>query len=244
MNDLNDLITADTIFNGRLRVKQPRQGYRYSVDAPLLVHFVGPLSTETVLDLGTGCGIIPLILACRFPKIAVHGVELQSALAEIADRNVQDNGLADRVRVHAMDMKEVTPGLTSGPVDLVVCNPPFYPVDSGRLNPDSQRALARHEIEVTLSGLIETAARMLRDGGRFAAVYPAGRLADMLLEMRRGGLEPRILRLVHPKEKGPAKLFLVEGIKGDRRLLEILPPLVIYNKSGDYTEEVTTMFQL
>jgi len=238
---MND-ITVDTVFEGRLRVKQMRQGYRFSIDAVLLANFVGPLTTETVLDLGTGCGIIPLILAFRYREIVAHGVELQPELADIAARNALDNGLSDRVLIHALDMKQVSPFLTSGPVDLVVCNPPFHPVYTGRISPDSQRAVARHEIGITLFELVETAGRMLRDGGRFAAVYPVGRMDDMLLEMRREGLEPKILRLVHPKENGPAKLFLVEGIQGGREALEVPPPLVIYQESGDYTEEVAAMF--
>jgi len=238
---MND-ITVDTVFDGRLRVKQMRQGYRFSIDAVLLAHFAGPLKTETVLDLGTGCGIIPLILAFRYRQIVVHGVELQPLLAAIAGRNAVDNGLAERVRIHALDMKQVSPFLTSGPVDLVVCNPPFHPVCNGRINPNTQRAIARHEIGITLFELVETAERMLLDGGRFAAVYPVGRMDDMLLEMRREGLEPRRLRLIHPKEKSPAKLFLVEGIKGGREALEVPPPLVLYQADGAYTPEAAAMF--
>ena len=238
---MND-ITVDAVFEGRLRVKQMRRGYRFSIDAVLLAYFAGPLTTETVLDLGTGCGIVPLILACRYSDILVHGLELQSELADIAARNAADNGFSDRVVIHALDMKQVSPFLTSGPVDLVVCNPPFYPVGRGRINPDCQRAVARHEIGITLFELVETAGRMLRDDGRFAAVYPVGRLDDMLLEMRREGLEPKILRMVHPKENGPAKLFLVEGVKGGREMLEVPPPLILYRDDGVYTQEAAAMF--
>lgn len=235
-------LTEDTVFEGRLRVEQMRQGYRFSIDAVLLADFAGPLTTETVLDLGTGCGIISLILACRYRGIQVHAVELQPELAEIAARNVAENGFSDRVFIHALDMKQVSPLLTSGPVDLVVCNPPFYPVDAGRINPDSQRAIARHEIGITLFDLVETAGRMLLGGGRFVAVYPVGRMDDILLEMRRGGVPPKVLRLVHPKESGPAKLFLVEGVKGETSALEELPPLVLHQADGGYTQEASAMF--
>jgi tRNA1Val (adenine37-N6)-methyltransferase len=171
-------------------------------------------------------------------------VELQPELAEIAGENVVENGLSDRIRIHTIDMKQLTPTLTSGPVDRVVSNPPFYPVEKGRLNPDLQRAVARHEVNVTLSELISTAARMLRDGGRFSAVYPVDRLTDMLLEMRREGLTPGMLRFVHPKEKGPAKFFLVEGVKGEEAALNVPSPLFICQSSGDYTEEAAAMFLL
>jgi tRNA1Val (adenine37-N6)-methyltransferase len=235
-------LTLDTIFEGRLQLAQPREGYRFSVDAVLLAHFAGPLSSETVLDLGAGCGVIALILASRFRDIIVHGVEVQADLAEIARRNVRGNGLEGRVKVHAVDMRQAVPALTSGPVDLVVCNPPFHPVASGRLNPDSQRAVARHELKVTLSELLDTASRMLRSGGRFAAIYPVGRKAEMLMELQRAGLPPRTLRMVYPKAGGVAKLFLVEGVKNSGATLEVPPPLVIYDKSGVHTEEVAAMF--
>jgi tRNA1Val (adenine37-N6)-methyltransferase len=235
-------MTVDTVFEGRLRVRQMRKGYRFSVDAVLLAHFAGPLTTETVLDLGTGCGIIPLILAVRYGGIMAHGVELQPGLADIALRNAAENGLSDRVMIHALDMKQVSTTMTSGPVDLVVCNPPFHPMDAGRINPDSQRAVARHELGITLFELMETAGRMLRDGGRFAAVYPVGRLEDMLLEMRRQGLVPGKIRMVHPKESGPGKLFLVAGVKNGGEALEELPPLVLYRADGAYTKEAAAMF--
>jgi tRNA1Val (adenine37-N6)-methyltransferase len=127
-------------------------------------------------------------------------------------------------------------------VDLVVCNPPFFPPGNGRLNPNLQRAVARHEIELTLFQLIEASDRMLRDGGRFAAVYPVGRKEDVLSEMRRSGLEPTQLRLVRPKENGRAKLFLVEGVKGGRAALDVLPPLVLCRPDGSYTQEAASMF--
>lgn len=235
-------LTVDTVFEGRLRVMQMRQGYRFSIDAVLLAHFVGPLTTESVLDLGTGCGIIPLILAFRYREIVAYGVELQPELSDIATRNAMENGLSDRVVIHTLDMKQVSISLTSGPVDLVVCNPPFHPVAAGRINPDSQRAVARHEIGITLFELMETAGRMLQGGGRFAAVYPVGRMDEMLLEMRRAGLAPGKFRLVHPKENGPAKIFLVEGVKGETPVLEELPPLVLYQSDGVYTQEAAAIF--
>lgn len=237
-----DTITIDSLLQGRLQVRQGRDGYRFSVDAVVLAHFAGPLSSEKILDLGTGCGIIPLILAHRFEKVCIHGVEIQPELARIAAENIRANGKEDRVRIHCRDMKQVTEELIFGPADVVICNPPFHQAVSGRLNPHRERAIARHEIKITLSEIVETAARMLSDGGRFLAVYPVGRMTDMLLEMRRRGLAPKILRMVHPKEIGPAKLFLVEGRKGGRPGLSAPPPLVLYRAAGGYTDEAAGMF--
>ena len=235
-------ITIDSVFQGRLKVKQERDGYRFSIDAVILAHFIGLLSTEKVLDLGTGCGIIPLILAHRHEKISIHGVEIQPELARIATENISDNGITARIRIHCCDMKKISKDLIAGSADVVICNPPFHPVVSGRLNPNRQRAIARHEITITLSEIVETAARILSDDGRFVAVFPVARLTDMLSEMRRRGMGATTLRMVHPKEKGPAKLFLVEGKKSGQTGLVVPPPLVLYGADGGYTDEAAGMF--
>ncbi len=237
-----DDVTIDSLFEGKLQVKQGRDGYRFSVDAVILAHFAGPLVSEKVLDLGTGCGIIPLILSHRNEKITIHGIEIQSELARIAAENISDNGMEDRIRIHCCDIRRVTEESISGPADVVVCNPPFHQTVSGRLNPNRQRAIARHEIKINLSEIVETAARILCDGGRFLTVFPVGRMADMFFEMRRSGMAPKRLRMVHPKENGPAKLFLLEGRKGGKSGLTVPPPLVLYRAAGGYTDEAADMF--
>lgn len=238
-----NLLTADTFFNGRIRVKQNRAGYRFSIDAVLIAGLTIPSPDDTVLDLGTGCGIIPLILAYRHPKIKVYGIEVQQQLADLAIINVEENRMKDRITIHCMDMKKLKHDMMSGPVDLVVSNPPYRKAESGRINPDQQRAVARHEIKATLSDVVETAQRMLRTAGRFVTVYPAERMADILIQMRSAGLEPKSLRTVHSDRHTDAKLIIVEGKKGGRPGLKIGSPVIIYRKDGSYTEEVQEMFK-
>src|SRR5210317_2172391 len=122
---LMNFYTTDTFFNGKIRITQERAGYRFSIDAVLLANFAVPRSGDQVLELGTGCGIIPLILAYRQPQIEIYGVEVQAELAELAVSNVRENQLHDRISVICADMKSLRPAMTAGPVDLVVCNPPF-----------------------------------------------------------------------------------------------------------------------
>ena len=236
-------LTADTFFNGRIRVKQNRAGYRFSIDAVLIAGLTIPSPDDTVLDLGTGCGIIPLILAYRHPKIKVYGIEVQQQLADLAIINVEENRMKDRITIHCMDMKKLKHDMMSGPVDLVVSNPPYRKAESGRINPDQQRAVARHEIKATLSDVVETAQRMLRTAGRFVTVYPAERMADILIQMRSAGLEPKSLRTVHSDRHTDAKLIIVEGKKGGRPGLKIGSPVIIYRKDGSYTDEVKEMFK-
>ena len=235
--------TTDTFFNGKIRIAQDRTGYRFSIDAVLLAYFSEPRSGDKVLDLGTGCGIIPLILAYRQPHMDIYGVEVQTELAELADSNVRANQLQDRITVFCADMKLIGPAMTAGPVDLVVCNPPFRRHGSGRINPDEQRAVARHEIKANLGDIIQTSHRMLRAAGRLVLIYTAGRLTDILSRMRTDGIEPKLIRMIHSRQNTEATLILIEGVKGGRPDLKIAPPLIIYDKKTEYTDEVESMFR-
>ena len=235
-------LTTDTFFNGRIRIKQNRAGYRFSIDSVLLAAQTLPRTDDIVLDLGTGCGIIPLILAYRYPKISVYGVEVQEDLAGLAKLNVKENGMENRITIHCRDLKTLKPDMVSGPVDVIVSNPPYRKANSGRINPNQQRAVARHEIKATLQDVVETAHRMLQPSGRLITIYPAERMTDMLTQMRSARMEPKFLRMVHSSAQTEAKLIIVEGKKGGRPGIKIGSPLIIYSKNGSYTEEVERMF--
>jgi tRNA1Val (adenine37-N6)-methyltransferase len=234
-------ITTDTFFQGRLSVQQAQAGYRFSIDAVLLAHFIHPLPGETVIDLGTGCGIIPLMLAFRHPQVTLLGIEIQATLADLAVRNVVANGLQDRITILNQDLKDLTTTSLAPGIKWVLSNPPFRKINSGRLNPHAQKAIARHEIRVDLESITAVASRLLSPGGRFASVYPAERLADLLTCMRAVQLEPKQMRMVHSREDSEAKLILVEGIKGGQPGLRVRQPLIIYAAKGTYTAEVNAM---
>jgi len=237
-----ECLTTDSLFNGSIRVKQHQSGYRFSLDAVLLAQHAMPNPDDTVLDLGTGCGIIPLILAYRYPKIKVYGIEIQTKLADIATLNIAENGMEDRITIYCKDLKRLKHGMTCGPVDLVVTNPPYRKLESGRLNPDQQRAVAKHEIKATLFDVVETARGMLRTSGRFVIIYPAERMPDIIIQMRSAGIEPKYIRMIHSSRQRNAKRILVEGINGGRHGIKIGPPLIIYRKKSVYSDEVQAMF--
>lgn len=236
-------LTSDTFFNGRVKIKQKRSGYRFSIDAVLLAWHAEPRPDDTILDLGTGCGIIPIILAYRHPGIRVYGIEVQMDLADVARLNIEENKMDDRIFIRCMDMKMLNHDVTSGPVDLVVSNPPFRKARSGRINPSPQRAIARHEIKTTLHDVIKTTRSMLRNSGRFVIVYPAERITDILSQMRKFEIEPKWIRMIHSEKNTNAKLILIEGKRGGRPGLKIGSPLIIYRKNGTYSDEVEKMFQ-
>jgi len=236
-------LTTDTFFNGRIIVRQEQRGYRYSIDAVILAYYAGDGSAERVLDLGTGCGIISLILAFRDPRIQIYGIEVQASLAKLAMENVEVNRMSERVTIINEDMKLLQPEMTGGPVDLVVVNPPFYRADTGRVNSNLQRAVARHELKATFYDVSATASRILQKGGRFLAIYTAERLCDMIAGLRATGIEPKRLRMIQSGGNLAAGLVLVEGIKGGGPGVKIPPPLIIYDSNGQYTEEVSRMFE-
>ena len=235
-------LTTDTFFNGKLYVTQDASGYRFSIDAIVLASHTDVRADERLLDLGTGCGIIPLILTYRNPNIAAFGIEIQEDLAELAILNVKANHMQNRITVLRQDMRDLKPDMIGGPVDLVVCNPPYRKPNSGKLNPDAQRAIARHELKVSLADVLQTARRMLRTAGRFVTIYTAERIVELLSQMRTEGVEPKFMRSIHSQLDTEAKLILVDGVKGAQPGARLGPPLIIYDTDGEYSKEVQGMF--
>ncbi len=231
---------SDPFFKGGLTVMQPADGYRFSVDAVLLAGYAE--RAARVLDLGCGCGIIPLILAWRDPAVQCYGVEIQPELAQLAQRNAERNGLDTRIVILQQDMQELKLVHLGGALPLVVSNPPFYATGHGRRNPDAQRARARHEILITLPGLLATARRMLAKHGRFVLIYPVMRLAELFDSMRHHELEPCHARMVHARPGQPARLALVSGRKQGRTGLVMDAPLYMYQADGAYTDEMQRFF--
>ncbi len=237
-----DELTGDTFFNGMIKIFQPRNGYRFSIDAVLLSDSISTKPGDTVLDLGTGCGIIPIIAAYRNPGVNIIGIEVQETLAAIARTNIMENRMEDRISIWCRDLKDITPSMVDVPVDMVVSNPPYRKIATGRINPNEQRAIARHEIKASIFNVLSAAKRMLKNRGKFNTVYPAERMIDLLLAMRQCKIEPKKIVYVHSRRDTDAILTLVEGIKNGRPGLKIGPPLFIYKDDGTYTATIEAMF--
>jgi tRNA1Val (adenine37-N6)-methyltransferase len=216
--------TIDAFMNGRLRLIQSRNGYRFSIDAIFLSDFVTTREEDVVVDLGTGCGIIPLILLTKRTINIAFGLEIQDELAAQAARNARLNGLEARMKVVMGDLKRLP--FQEGSADVVICNPPYRKIATGRLNPDLRRAIARHELFASLDDILGAASRLLRPKGRFATIYPCARLADILCRLGRFNLEAKRLRIIYPSLQSQAKLALIEACSGGRRGLVIEPPVV------------------
>jgi len=233
--------TLDALFDGKLKFFQSRSGYRFSLDALLLAHFATVKRREKVIDLGTGNGVIPLVLASLHSSVSITGVEFQTAMAERAALNVKLNQLDKQIQIRQGDVRSVASVGPANSFDVVVCNPPYRRAGSGRVSPNDEKQIARHEIQGGLSDFLDAAAFLLRAKGRLALVYLAGRAIDLLASMRQMGLEPKRLRMVHSFADGAASLVLVEGVKGGRSGVEIQPPLVVYRRGEEYGDEVAAM---
>ena len=229
--------TLDAILGGLVRVLQHERGYRFSLDPILLADFAARTPARSAADLGTGSGVIALLLAALGGAEHVVGIEVQAGMADLARRAVALNGLGDRVEIVQGDLRDPQ-ALPRDHFELVVSNPPFRPVAEGPPSPHRERALARTEIAATMTDVIHTTQRILRSGGRACFVYPATRLAELLTALSKAALWPRRLRLVHPRLGAPAELCLVEAGKGKAHPLEVLPTLVVHEANGDYTLEL------
>lgn len=237
-----DTYTTESLFDGALTIKQKRNGYRFTIDPVLLAHFVRPNARDKVVDLGTGSGIIPLILSHSYPELTFTGLELQESLAELAKENISSNGLSNRITLLHGDMTDPEVRSRLSHTDLVVANPPYTRYTAGRINPVQEKALARHEITITLPQLVRTASNILEPGGCFALIFPHDRLTELLSTLVDGNFEPSRMRVVHPKKDGPAKRVLVESAKCGIKRCVIEPPLFIFEDHGIYSDEVAAMF--
>lgn len=241
--DLAAECSEEPLFAGRLRCLQPRQGYRFSVDAVLLAHFITPQPDARILDIGAGCGIVSLILALRHPTASLVALEVQPPMAAIIRRNVAINFLENRITVIEGDCREVATLLPKDSCDWITANPPYHPTTSGRHHPETERAKARHEILGGVVEMIQAAAFVLKSGGRAAFVYPAAREATLLGALRENGLAPQRLQRVHPYPGAEARLVLAEAVKDGGEGLEVLPPFFICREQGGlYTVEMAAMY--
>jgi tRNA1Val (adenine37-N6)-methyltransferase len=234
--------TLDHLLPGNIKILQKKKGYRFSIDSILLAHFVRLQEGQKVLDLGTGSGIIPIILATKVKTTEIWGVEIQEELADIAKRNIAMNNLQGCVHIVKVDARNLPDRIGSERFDIVLTNPPYRKIRSGRINPLREKAIARHEIKGSLTDMAKIAFRLLRPKASFYLVYPAVRAADLITYVRESHLEPKRLRLVHPNREKGAQLILVEASKGGGPGVEIHPPLFIHDLNGQYSEEMRSIY--
>jgi len=235
--------TVEALFGGRLKILQKKKGYRYTIDSILLAHFVELKEEERLLELGAGSGVISLVLAFRNPSIRITGIEIQDGLAGMAGRSVALNDLVGRVEIFHGDARNAGNFVEARSFDVAVFNPPYRKMGSGKMNPQEEKALARHEVAGSVTDFLRAARHALKPGGRACLIYPCSRMVEALHRMRSEKLEPKRLRMVHSRPESRGDFILVEGMKGGGEELSVLPPLFIYNGTGGYSVELESLFK-
>ncbi|MDY6863931.1 MAG: methyltransferase [Thermodesulfobacteriota bacterium] len=242
MVHISDSEKIDPFLKRRLLVIQKKDGYRFSVEAVILANYIDPSKDDKLIDLGTGCGIIPLILAQKKEIGGIVGIEIQKDLADLARRNIKLNNFGHCVRILEEDFRNVKSIFKRAEFDLVVSNPPFFRADSGRINPQEEKAMARHEIKGSLYDLIEISAYLVKPGGKVIIVYPAARLIDVISCLEKNKLKPKILQLIYSDPKSSGKLVIIESKRGNSSEIKIKPAFFIRDNAGIYTSVMEEYF--
>lgn len=235
--------TLDELLGRRVKILQKEKGYRFSVDALLLAHFVRVKKGDLIVDLGTGSGVIAISVAQRRECGYVIAVDIQEELVDMASRSVMLNNLEKKVDIRHGDIREIETLFRPRSFDVSIFNPPYRKANSGKLNLDAEKSVARHEIKGTMHDFLKASVYVLKKSGRAYIIYPATRMVELLSSMRTAGLEPKRMRIVHSSDVSRGEFVLVEGIKNGREELEVLPPLIIYSEDGRYTEAMNSVFR-
>lgn len=231
----------DDLQNGYMLI-QKNNTFKFGVDAVLLADFAQVKRTEHVLELGTGTGIIPILLHAKKQPASITALEIQPDMADMAKRSIKYNKLEGRISILHMDLKEAPQRLGKAKYDCVVTNPPYVKKEAGINNPAETKAIARFEIACTLQDVLTAAKELLQPGGKLFMVHRADRLVDIVFEMRNQGLEPKRIRFVHSNIGKRPHLVLIEGTRGGRPELKFMDPLYIYDDNGEYTEEIHRIY--
>lgn len=221
----------DDLQIGGLELIQNPSGFCFGVDAVFLSDFIKVKPGETVLDLGTGNGIIPILLSAKTGGKKFTGLEIQENTADMARRSVAYNHLEDRIEIVTGDIKEAAEIFKPAFFDVITTNPPYMLSQHGLRNPDDAKAIARHEVLCTLDDILRESMRLLQDKGRFYMIHRPFRLTEIMIKMNHYKIEPKRIQFIHPYIDKEPVLVLIEGVRGARSRVTVEPPIIIYDKS-------------
>ena len=232
----------DDLQRNGYRIIQKKKGFCFGMDAVLLSGFAQVKEGEVAVDLGTGTGIIPILLEAKTKGKHFTGLEIQKEVAEMAERSVRLNHLEDRVDIVRGDIKEASRLFGKASFDVVTSNPPYMNDNHGLKNPDLPKAIARHEVFCTLDDVCREASLLLRSGGRFYMVHRPHQLAEIITALKTYRLEPKRMKLVHPFADKDANMVLIEAVRGGRSMMKVEAPVIVYQKPGVYTQEIYDIY--
>ncbi len=231
----------DDLERDGLSIIQKKGTFAYGVDSVLIANFTQVKDGETVLDIGTGTGIIPILLSAKAEPSMITAVEVQAEMAEMASRSIKMNSLEEKIKIINQDIKDFAK-TNQASFDVVVSNPPYFKSGGAMLSSNNSKMIARHEIMLNVDELFASASRLLKDKGRFYLIHRPDRLVDIFNASRQSNLEVKQAKMVYSKQGEKPKLIILECIKGAGSEIKWHKPLVIYQESGDYTQEIYDIY--
>ena len=226
-----------------LKIIQNKNGFCFGIDSVLISDFAKRIKKGSkVLDLGTGTGIISILLSKKQENLKIYGIEIQEDVAEMAERSIKLNGLENDIKIVNDNLKNLNNYFEVNSVDAIVTNPPYKKNNTGLKSDDYKNLVSRHEIECTLEDIIVISKKLLKDKGEMYMINRAERLVDIVSSMRKNRLEPKEIRFVHSKQNEGPTLVLVKAVKNAGEFLKIEKPLIIYNEDGSYTDEILEIY--
>ena len=232
----------DDLQRNNYKIIQDPERFCFGMDAVLLSEFAKAKEGDRVIDLGTGTGIIPILMEAKTRASDLTGLEIQPESADMARRSVELNHLESKIRIVTGDIKEASSLFGAATFDVVTSNPPYMTEHHGITNEKSPKAIARHELLCTLEDVISQAAKLLRPGGSFYMVHRPFRLVDIIVLMREYHLEPKRMKLVYPYIDKDPNMVLIEGLRGGRPRMTVEKPLIVYKEPGVYTDEIYEIY--
>lgn len=232
----------DDLQRNGYRIIQKKKGFCFGMDAVLLSGFAQVKEGEVAVDLGTGTGIIPILLEAKTKGKHFTGLEIQEEVAEMAGRSVRLNQLENRIDIVRGDIKEASRLFGKASFDVVTSNPPYMNDNHGLKNPELPKAIARHEVFCTLDDVCREASLLLKSGGRFYMVHRPHRLAEIITALKTYKLEPKRMKLVHPFVDKEANMVLIEAVRGGRSMMKVEAPIIVYREPGVYTQEIYDVY--
>lgn len=228
-----------------LKIIQNNKGFCFGIDSVILSDFAKNIKVDSkVVDLGTGSGVIGLLLCKKTKLKEIIGVEIQDNVAEMAERSIKLNGLENKFKIFKANIKELFEKkmLEKNKYDVVVMNPPYKEAGTGKTNENECKLIARHEVKATLLDFIKTASELLKDRGELYIVHKPERTVDIMQKMRENKIEPKEIKIVYPYKNAGASIILIKGVKGGKKFLKIDEPLYIYKENGEYTEQIKEIY--
>lgn len=226
-----------------LKIIQNEKGFCFGIDSVLLSDFAkGIKKNSNVVDIGTGTGIISILLSAKAKINKIYGIEIQKEVAEMAKRSIKLNNLEKKIEIINTNIKNIFEYLKPNEIDAIVTNPPYMKLNTGAINSEKKKLISRHEVECTLEDIIKISYKLLKSNGEFYMVHRAERIVDILYYLRKYKLEPKILRFIQPKINKDPNLVLIKAVKNGGYQLKVEKPLIVYDEKGNYTNEILEIY--